>query len=157
MANGFKAIVQRSGEVPRASALPANDARLARVGEGPFLMRMTRPNVLLVGSDELTRAVLETQLRRLRQPIATWAPGEPLVLPPNDRMGTLILSEVDALGPAEQTLLFDWLGSPSRAAQVISTASMPLFPRVIAGAFSEALYYRLNTIYVDVLGADTPF
>jgi hypothetical protein len=153
MANGSKAIVQRTGQVPRECAPPANDARRrpARVGKGPFRMGMARPNVLLVGSDEQTGAVLNTQLRGLRQPIATWAPGKPFVLPAIDGIGTLILSKVDALGSAEQSLLFDWLGSPRRTGQVISIASKPLFPRVMTGSFNEALYYRLNTIYMDVL------
>ena len=34
--------------------------------------------------------------------------------------------------------------------QVVSTAAVPLWPNVKAGAFNETLYYRLNTVCVNV-------
>jgi transcriptional regulator of acetoin/glycerol metabolism len=46
--------------------------------------------------------------------------------------------------------LFEWLDSTSSGTQVVSTASAPLLPLVEAGAFDDALYYRLNTVYVDL-------
>jgi transcriptional regulator of acetoin/glycerol metabolism len=34
---------------------------------------------------------------------------------------------------------------------VISTSTTPVMPRVQSGAFLDMLYYRLNTVCVDVL------
>jgi transcriptional regulator of acetoin/glycerol metabolism len=43
----------------------------------------------------------------------------------------------------------EWLASSNRP-QVVSTASAPLLPLVEAGVFNDALYYRLNTVYIDL-------
>jgi len=51
---------------------------------------------------------------------------------------------------AEQRQLLEWLDAPATRMQVISTASMPMLPRVEARTFDETLYYRLNTIYIDL-------
>jgi transcriptional regulator with PAS, ATPase and Fis domain len=37
---------------------------------------------------------------------------------------------------------------------VISTWGTSLMPMVAAGSFLEGLYYRLNTIYIDVTARD---
>jgi len=34
--------------------------------------------------------------------------------------------------------------------QVVSTSAVSLWPRMKAGAFNDVLYYRLNTVCVDV-------
>jgi transcriptional regulator of acetoin/glycerol metabolism len=34
--------------------------------------------------------------------------------------------------------------------RVVSTTAVPLFPRVKTGAFEDFLYYRLNTVCVNV-------
>jgi transcriptional regulator of acetoin/glycerol metabolism len=34
--------------------------------------------------------------------------------------------------------------------RVVSTTPVPLWSRVKPGSFSDVLYYRLNTVYVDV-------
>lgn len=65
-------------------------------------------------------------------------------------MGTLILHEVGALPHDDQRQLLEWLEPAARRVQVISTTSASLFPRVEVGAFSDVLYYRLNTMCMDV-------
>jgi transcriptional regulator of acetoin/glycerol metabolism len=50
----------------------------------------------------------------------------------------------------EQIRLLEWLALAAGRTQVISTSVAPLFPRVQAGSFIDTLYYRLNTVYVDV-------
>jgi hypothetical protein len=154
MANSSRAIV---GSTRRAEPLPASlatDARLARVAGELFLMGMARVNVLLVGSEEMVRLILQTELGVLKKPITSWTPGQPFALPPAGRSGTLILRDVGALGPREQGELLEWLDRSNGTTQVISTTSLPILPRLRAGSFIDTLYYRLNTVYVDVTGAD---
>jgi DNA-binding NtrC family response regulator len=59
-----------------------------------------------------------------------------------------VVREVDALDPREQRQLLESL---QRAAgvQVISVAAQPLYPLVQTGRFTDALYYRLNVVYLD--------
>ena len=123
------------------------------VSEDLLLMETARVNILITGQDDAVRPVLETLLEAVPKPIATWSPGEPLALPSLDRSGTLVLHEVGSLGLREQIQLLEWSGLAMGSIQVISTASTPLLPRVSAGAFIDTLYYRLNTVYVDVTGA----
>ena len=62
-----------------------------------LLIGMPRVNLLLIGVDGLIWNVLGTLLLDLHEPIATWCPGQPFVLPPAGRIGTLILHDVGAL------------------------------------------------------------
>ena len=134
---------------------PASDARLAHSAcEELFLMGMPRLNVLLGGRDDVVRLVLRTLLSHAEKPIASWFPGEPFSPPPADWTGTLVLHEVGALGIREQIRLLEWSGVGR--AQVISSTPAPLLPRVTAGAFIDTLYYRLNTVYLDVTGVEEP-
>ncbi len=47
-----------------------------------------------------------------------------------------------------------WLDRAPGRTQVVSTTPALLFPRVQAGAFIDRLYYRLNTVCMDVTGRD---
>ncbi len=115
-----------------------------------LLMRTPRLNLLLIGMDAGVSKVLETLLLNLPDPISTWLPSDRLVLPPVARTGTLILHEVGALAHEDQLRLLSWLERATGRTQVVSTSVAPLLPRVHAGAFIDTLYYRLNTICVDV-------
>jgi hypothetical protein len=114
------------------------------------LMGTPRVNLLLIGIDGGVWNVLETLLPDLHQPIATWSAGQRLVLPPVTRTGTMILHDVGALTLDDQRRLLEWSERAAGLVQIISTTSSPLLPRVHAGAFFEILYYRLNTVSVDV-------
>jgi transcriptional regulator of acetoin/glycerol metabolism len=82
--------------------------------------------------------------------MTTWRAGEKLALPPAHQQGTLILHDVGNLSPAEQLELLGWLADVDRDVQVVSTSSTQLMPRVNSGAFLDTLYYRLNTVCVDL-------
>jgi CBS domain-containing protein len=75
------------------------------------------------------------------------------------RGGTLFIEDVASLtaeGQAELFLLLeDGSAGAARAslggvARIIAGASHPLMPRIQAGAFSDALFYRLNVIHIAV-------
>ena len=59
---------------------------------------------------------------------------------------TLIVRDVDRLGRADQERLIEWLNRRDVDARIIATSARPIFPRVERGEFSDALYYRLNTV-----------
>jgi hypothetical protein len=115
-------------------------------------MGMPRVNLLLVGPDSVTQHVLLLLLPDLHNPITTWCPGEPLVLPPPARMGTMILHDVGSLGRDDQYRLLEHLNSTTGHPQIVSTSPTPLLPRVHARTFDDTLYYRLNHIYMSSTG-----
>jgi transcriptional regulator of acetoin/glycerol metabolism len=64
----------------------------------------------------------------------------------------MVLHDVGRLQPHEQLDLLAWLEQADGRTQVVSTSATPLLPRVQCGAFIDTLYYRLNTVCVDVTG-----
>jgi transcriptional regulator of acetoin/glycerol metabolism len=126
---------------PFSYAQLPGDWRLARAG---------RLNMLLINSEGIVEDVLDSLLVDVHEPIATWRPGERLVLPPVPRAETMVLHDVGALTPDEQRRLLSWLERAAGRTHIVSTTTAPLLPRVEAGAFIDTLYYRLNTVCVDV-------
>ena len=138
------------GPLPHSSKLP-DHWRLARAAHVDLLlMGMPRVNLLLIAPDGVVRFVLESLLLDLHEPIQRWRPGEVLTLPPPESSGTLVLHEAGSLTIADQLRLLDWLERAEGRTQVISSSSTPLMARVQGGAFVDTLYYRLNTVCVDV-------
>ena len=131
---------------PRAAG--RQQSQVATVDRLP--KEIPRVNLLLVGVNREAWHLVDSQMLDLREPIASWSPGEPLDLPAPAQTGTLILHDVGALSHDDQRQLLEWLEPPSRRVRVISTTSASLFPRVEAGAFSDMLYYRLNTMCLDL-------
>ena len=109
----------------------------------------TRANLLMIGPSDITALLLEAAHPYLAEPIVTLRGGEPFRLPPG-RVGTLIVTNVWLLTPTEQTELNDALGGSLSGTQVIATAAAELVPMLREGRFLDTLYYRINTIYVDV-------
>jgi hypothetical protein len=72
-------------------------------------------------------------------------------LPPS---GTLILRAIESLNVQEQEALRIWI--ESSAARLVSVCETPLYPRVMEGGFSANLYYRINTVLIDVMATALP-
>jgi hypothetical protein len=106
-------------------------------------------NLLVRGEKSATAATVVALSADLSAPLVTWTAGTDTPLPQVDR-GTIILQDVDRLDVDAQRTLLDWLDESRGRVRVISTARSDLFDLVIAGAFLDSLYYRLNTIVVDV-------
>ena len=111
---------------------------------------MPRTNVLVVGSSEATRIVLDMLRLDLRGPVLKWRPGQPLELPTRGRAATMVLEDLTRLTSDEQARILGWLDQVVGQVRVVSTTTVPIWPRVAEGQFNEVLYYRLNTVYVDV-------
>ena len=50
----------------------------------------------------------------------------------------------------DQQRLVEWLERAAGRTQVVATSRTALLPRVDAGTFIDTLYYRLNTIALDL-------
>jgi hypothetical protein len=143
-----------AGEAERRLAFDASslmEARAARTRLSDLLLLAASPvNLLVVGRERMTRAVLDQLRRRLRQPVLEWRAGDTLPLPVYPATGTLMLYEVGALRADEQTRMLEWMGHSPGRWRVVSTNTAPLFPLVTLGRFDDALFYRLNVLYVDL-------
>jgi len=145
--------VRRAPSYDPVPSLP-DHWRLARAAHVDLLlMGMPRVNLLLIAPDAVVRYVLESLLLNLREPVARWAPGQPLDLPSHGLVNTMVLHDVGLMQPNEQLDLLAWLEQAAGRTQVVSTSPTPLMPRVHTGLFIDTLYYRLNTVCVDVTGA----
>jgi hypothetical protein len=111
---------------------------------------MPRTNVLVIGNSEATRIVVDMLRLDLRGPIARWRAGQPLDLPSPTHVATLVLEDVSRLTTDEQFCVLRWLDDVRGRIRVVSTTHEPLWPRVQVGVFNEVLYYRLNTVFVDM-------
>jgi hypothetical protein len=134
---------------PYASTLQHSDARGVYIDFN--LARMTGANVLLVGPERRVEDVVRAHLPDINAGLVIRCQDTPPRLPPaSSQQGPVVLRDVDFLTHEEQRRVFDWLDSRTDRLQVVSTASAPLRPLIEAGAFNDALYYRLNTVYIDL-------
>ena len=125
----------------RASALPDWQALVE-----------TRANVLVQGQRAALDHFLETVRSVLRPPVAIVECGPAMSL---DRAPTVVLANVDRLSDADQRTLHAWATEARNAdAQLIALSSVPLFGLVKAKTFDRELYYRLNTILVQLEPCD---
>jgi Sigma-54 interaction domain len=132
------------------SSLP-DHYRLARAAHVDLLlMGMPRVNLLLIAPDAVVRYVLESLLLNLREPTAVRVAGQPLGLPRPEEIGTLVIHDAGTLSPEAQLALLAWLEEADGRVQIVTTSSTSLLPRVQCGAFIDTLYYRLNTVCVDI-------
>ena len=129
-------------------AAPELDHR-SRLPDDVILRGMPPVNLLLTGGDVVVQSVLETLLTDHDQPIASWWPGQRLVLP-RARPSMMILHDVGALALEDQQHLLEWLERDIGRTKVVSTTPAPLMPLVEKGAFNDTLYYRLNTVSIEV-------
>jgi Sigma-54 interaction domain len=138
-----------AGPLDCVTQLP-EDWRLATAAHSELLhLGKPRLNLHLIGNDRVIWNVLEALLPEMGQPVLSWSPGRRLDLPPTPG-GTLILHEIGAMPAEYQLRLLDWLEGAWGTTQVVSTSTAPLLTRIQTGAFVDMLYYRLNTVCVDV-------
>jgi len=81
-------------------------------------------------------------------PVCYWTSDVPLSTLGAER--TVVIRDVATWCLDRQEALLTWLSQPNRRPQIIATSSIKIFPLVTQGLFLEALYYRLNTILLDV-------
>ena len=111
---------------------------------------MPRVNILLVGPERITRNAVRLILQDRQETMLSWQPGEPFLFPAVAPGGTVVLHEVGSLSADDQVRLLAWLDEAVGRTHFISTTSTPLLPQVADGTFLEALFYRLNTVFLRV-------
>ena len=111
---------------------------------------MPRTNVMVVGNTEATRIVVDMLRLDLRGPVVKWRAGQPLARPVPGSCSTLVLENLTRLTDEEQLRVLRWLDDVRGKIRVVSTAGVPVWPRVQTGEFNEVLYYRLNIVFVDM-------
>lgn len=122
----------------------------AHVMEWMDFVQTRRVNGLLVASAEVAETVLHGLRPMLKRPVLECREGTHWH---GRRIATLLMPDLVALSPTEQASLFAWMDTDGGRCQVISFASLPLFPLVEQGRFLPSLYYRLNCVYADYLAA----
>jgi len=113
------------------------------------LARSAGVNLLIV-VPERANGFADLLMAELATPVVAWRPGERLMLPQPAQTGTLLLHNVGALSLLDQRYLVEWLERAAGRTQVVSTTPTALLPLVQAGTFLARLYYRLNTVCVDL-------
>ena len=110
-----------------------------------------RTNVLVSGPAEALTAFLQIARSEMRDPIRSASSALPHAL---DGARTLILTDVGSLDGRSQQRLVRWLDElENREMQIVSLTSVPLFSLVERNAFDARLYYRLNTIFLEIEAA----
>lgn len=134
-----------------ANATPMTDSTetISQLPEDCRLARAAGVNLLIV-IPQGTNGFAELLMAELARPVVAWRPGERLMLPQAAQTGTLLLHNVGALSLHDQRYLIEWLERAAGQTQVVSTTPKPLLPLVQAGTFLARLYYRLNTVCVDM-------
>jgi hypothetical protein len=110
-------------------------------------LRAKAPNLLLIGAGAVTDKFLAPLIPSLAAPIVYLDAAHPAL--PATPVGTLIVRNVAHLTPPHQAQFLAWLDARTQTA-VIAVSATPLFPHVRRGAFSDPLYYRLNTVVVEL-------
>jgi hypothetical protein len=110
-------------------------------------LRAGAPNLLLIGPGAVAERFLGPLMPSLASPIVHLDAANPAL--PATPVGTLIVRDVARLTPSHQEQFLAWLNAQTETA-VIAVSARPLFPRVRRGAFSDPLYYRLNTVLVEL-------
>ena len=137
---------------PHASMLPIrDDSKIPlSVQRDLGVARLTKANLLLVGTEREVTRLVRLVVPDLSHVAMVRCQNGRLMLPSTSFAGTVVIRDVDALTPEDQWKLCEWLDSRSDRTQVVSTASAPLVPLVDSQLFNDALYYRLNVVYVDL-------
>ena len=131
-------ILRRDQIAPRFRLVPLEDWRAHL---------RTRSNVLVTGPRDAFSSFIQSARSEMLEPIASVAGSAPLCFDAR----TIILTDVDTLGVAEQRRLTQWMNEPQNSrAQIISSTSVSLFSLVEAGRFDGDLFYRLNIVHLKI-------
>jgi sigma54-dependent transcription regulator len=107
-------------------------------------------NLLLIGHAAAAREHLLPMMPSLAEPIVGLDGGD-LHLP-TEHVGTLLVWDIARLTRTNQEQLLEWMVGRQGSCRIIATSARSLFPDVQDGTFSDALYYRLNTVIVVLPG-----
>jgi hypothetical protein len=113
------------------------------------MLRAVRPNILVIGAPDAIESTVSALVAQLPGPVSYLRSNAPP--PAIDEAEMLVVPDVAALSPDLQHEWLAWLDNVDvRRPQIVATSGVPIYPLVTADQFSGVLYYRLNTILLDV-------
>ena len=113
------------------------------------MITAVRPNILVIGTADAVESAVSALVARLPGSVSYLQPNAPP--PAIDQAEMLVVPDVAALSPDRQHEWVTWLSNGDvRRPQIVATSGVPLYPLVEADQFSGILYYRLNTILLDM-------
>jgi transcriptional regulator of aromatic amino acid metabolism len=108
-------------------------------------------NLLIMGADEAVARFVTSLWPHFLAPRVVRRRGEQIRLLPTSRpAGTIVVYDVDTLARQEQDALHRWMNEGNDRTRVVSTTTQSLLPVLETGAFNDDLYYRLNTLTLDL-------
>ena len=117
------------------------------------MISAVRPNILVIGTADAVESAVSALVARLPGSVSYLQPNAPP--PATDHAEMLVVPDVAALSPDRQDEWVTWLGNMDvRRPQIVATSGVPVYPLVEADQFSGTLYYRLNTILLDMQATD---
>jgi hypothetical protein len=140
-------MAQTQRRLPDHRAVPAHVPPKLIDPKGATLSTYIRSaNLLLIGRDTAARGYLLPIIPSLATPVVGLDAAD-LHLPA-ERVATLMVWGIERLTRADQDQLLEWLTARPGSCRTIATSARSLFADVQRGTFSDALYYRLNTVTV---------
>ena len=134
-------------------AAPSSAYALTSSLTGELLAHTLRPNVLVIGPVARTEAAVAAIVVALPMPVRYWTPD--FLLPSPSDTTTLVIRDIATLSLSFQQAWLARMNTPHAPhIQIIATSSIAVFPLVVRGVFLEDLYYRLNTVLLDVRKSD---
>jgi hypothetical protein len=113
------------------------------------MISAVRPNILVIGAADAVESAVSALVARLPGSVSYLPPNAPP--PASDEAEMIVVPDVAALSPDRQTEWVTWLSNvDAPRPQIVATSGVPVYPLVEADQFSGILYYRLNTILLDM-------
>jgi hypothetical protein len=109
-----------------------------------------QPNVLICGESMFIDSFLGVLSGHCVPPLRRIAHSGALGLLSNIEEGTVVLENADRYTVEDQKMVLDWIAYTAAGIQVITTTGTPLFDLVEQGQFLDALFYRINTVYLEL-------
>jgi hypothetical protein len=129
--------------------MPSSAYALTSSLSGELLAHTLRPNVLVIGPVPRSEAAVAAIVAALPMPVRYWTSDVPLPSPGDTT--TLVIRDIATLSLSFQQAWLARMNAPhSQHTQIIATSSIAVFPLVVRGVFIEDLYYRLNTVLLDL-------
>ena len=146
-------MLRASSDNPQPLAHPRPDdtrADLASLQVPPQEWRAiitVNPNLLIEGPEAGAEKIIDAIVTTVRCPVCEWGRPDSRQEPAS----ILVVRRVDLFDDSDQRRLAEALSaSTTPVRQVITTSGQSLFTLVETGHFPETLYYRLNTIRLDL-------
>jgi Sigma-54 interaction domain len=109
-----------------------------------------KPNVLICGESMFIDSFLHMLSRHCAPPLRRIAHSGALGSLSNIGEGTVVLENADRYNVPDQKMVLDWIAYTGAGIQVITTTGNPLFDLVEQGQFLTSLFYRINTVYLEL-------